>query len=451
MDATCDKYDQYDQYDTMRSRKHGKQIKKCKKTKKIKKIKKIKKNFQRTHDIYHTRYMKDMQIGKIKSDGIIDCKCQYDCCGECDYICVCNHMDKYFVKQYNDDRCYVRWREEYDKIFSEFSAKFHETFKKITHYSHDQVQEAKTDLIVCFCKIIPMCFKIVIHGDAVMSMISGIMCDHIDLVVHEDLEKFMLMMCRLLKPYDSEITFLCIIKKNKDDETETVVNVDSSFINEYYTEYNEWIIKSFIYCMNNIQIRINVNMRWDSWNPCMGFNETQLMYGKMSDMFNRENEIVARIGDSNDICFAMFMDTRFYYFRTKAIQGIDIKMIKQNLTNKKLTLCDSDSYISRLSDTELWITMIKNYYEKSQRGYQITDLCPIDAKLYFWFGLEQFDQVIEDVTKIDSNVASLIHSYLGVGDDVCTFCKIPFNESVPFFCIKLLFFTFYHISMFCIF
>jgi hypothetical protein len=419
MDAICDKYDQYD---TTRYKKRGKQIKKCKKNK----IKKIKKNFQRIHDIYHTRYTKDMQIGKIKSDGIIHCKCQYDCCGECNYICVCNHKDKYFVKGYGDDRYYIRWNDDYDLIFEEFSARFHKTYKKIIKYHHDQKQEAQRDFIECFCKIIPMYFNMVIHGDAVMSLISGIMCDHIDIVVHNDLVDFMLMMCRLLKSYDSKMTFFCAIKNNQDDETETVVNVDSSFINDYCTEYNEWIIKSFIYCMNNIQIRINVNMRWDRWNPCMGFNETQLMYGKMSNMYIRENESVARSCDSNDICFAMFMDTRFCFSET--INDIDIKLIKQNLTNKKLTFCVSDTYYSRYPDVISQITMIKNYYEKSQRGYMITGPCPIGAELYFWFDFKQFDQVIKDVP-MNSDVGSLIHSYLTVGDDVCTFCKIPFNKS----------------------
>jgi hypothetical protein len=361
---------------------------------------------------------------------IVNVNMIYDCCGECDYICVCNHKDKYFVERYKDDRYYIRWCDDYDPIFEELSEKFHKTYKKIINYhcDRDQVQKAERDLMVCFCNIIPMYFNMVIYGDAVMSLISGIMCDHIDLVVDDDLEIFMLMMCRLLKPYDSEIALLCAIKQNKDDETETVVNVDSSFINEYYHEYNEWIIKSFIYCMNNIQIRINVNMRWDRWYPCMGFNETQLMYGKMSNMYIRENECVARTCDLDDISFAMFMDTRFCYFR-EAVKKFDVKLIKQNLTNKKLTFCVSDTFYSRNPDIESRITMIKNYYEKSQRGYTITDPCPIDAKLYFWFDFKQFDQVIKDVTKMNSDVGSLIHSYLTVGDDVCTFCKIPFNKS----------------------
>ena len=463
--------DQYDKYDyIIKSRKFKNKTKvsysyqpKIKKAKRIKHIRNIKLiNSLKLNKIrkdlikYIDQNRKEKYIIKTKYESPFQCNCSLDRAGYCNCYC---RLDC------DSCNCGKYWYDEYDLVFCEFKSTFEKTLKTLKKsksfdpgFSKPELaielelelesksikqksikqksieQELKkSDLIEFFCKTLPRFFKINIYGDAVMSMISGIDSDYIDTMVYDfnELKRFMLMMDRLIGPYDRDkLSYVAYT----DHWDRGVIRNCQSF-RRYVLRDNICDIQSIICNIDNIEIRFNVNMRMrygvEDWHPYLGFLETQIMFGKVSDLYDHSS--AARIGDPDKICFNMFYNNKNKDYRKNNANNNgnnNFDSIKQNLINKKLTINKNigDVFIGSLVRSN--IKIIKCYYEKIARGYTIPDPCPVAANLFFWYTFDQFDDTVYSATKMNRNVIHCIYQFLKINTtNICTYCKERFNKS----------------------
>ncbi len=350
----------------------------------------------------------DKYIDKFQYENIIsDCECSLDDCGYC--YCNCGFLNC---------SCEKLWYDEYDQGYYEFKSMFKKFMKKQKNTEQDlvSVDIFKSKIINFFCERLPIFFKIKIYGDTAMSMISKIKTDCIDLMFYDfnELKKFILIMERIIREYDKkEISYILYADhwfsgKIKRWTWRYCVRVDTICD-----------VTSCIYNINNIEIRFNVNMK-NINGPYLGFCESKIMWGKIKDLYDPVT--AKRMGNDDKLYYALYQDEK----KTDD----NIRIIKQNLINKNLTLSkykfDNDTYLIHSK-----INMIKYYYEKIIDGYNISGECPVKACICFGYTFKQFDNIIHNVTKMNSNVIYCIYDYLLKinTNDICTFCKVPFNVS----------------------
>lgn len=354
-------------------------------------------------------------------DGMVDKICNPRCyCYYYGHFCLCHKL----------------WYDDYDLYFQEFDQMFR---KYLKNTKQNDSQKLKLDLINFFSKTIPKFFRIVIYGDVVMGMISGIHSDCIDMMVYDfnELKKFMIIIHKLFEPHDKYRSSYVI---SRDDQDESVTEKNLNFLGSV-SIYKIYYVVSCVCFIDQIEIRFNIKMRLEygieNWRPDFDFIETQIMFGKMSDMCDRE--ICARIG-ANKIGFAMHTDNYKYKYydifgkRHKDVpfkKAYDINVVKKNLVNKKLTVSREEKELTWF-DVKQKIETIKTYYDKIARGYIIPDPCrfcdkPEGLILHFSFKFEQFDNVVYNVTKINTDVNFCIYGYLQIDGTICTYCNIPFN------------------------
>jgi hypothetical protein len=409
-----DQYDRFDKYNNVVKKNHRCEKKRIKSLlftfkRKLESKKLTKNNRLRKNILINRTMISTISDEEIKNDDIMKIFDNCFCWFFPDPSCMCHRL---------------RF-DEYNMYFQEFDQMFRKRLKYIDSNSTKSI--FRSNLIDFFCQRIPMFFRIVMYGDIVMSMISGIPSHCIDMIVYDanELRKFMIIIFKLFEPYDmNHLSY--VIHMDRDDGF-TIKN-DKNILDHIQGD-KIYCVVSCVCFFNQIDIRFNIRMKnkySEDWYPDLGFIETQIMFGKIIDMHDQETS--ARIG-TNEIGFAVHQSKDDNIKET-----YDIVIVKNNLANRTLTVTvgHRDHQIYRQAREN--INLINRYYHRIAQGYRIPCPCPLGNQpdgmiLHFGYMFEQFDNLVYCTTKINTDLNRCIYEYLQINGTICTYCNQLFKNT----------------------
>ncbi len=336
-------------------------------------------------------------------------------------LCICSKMRNWDIID-----CYkCKLDNDTHKIeLYELKSIFDKMMKKV---QYDSIDIIKLHIINFFCKIIPLFFKIRIYGDAVMTTLSNICCDSIDMLIgdHYEFKKFIYMMIKIIEKYDQTESSCIIFKNNYYSREKITKKIKNVCFYEGYISKIFYGSPTCIFKICNVVLKINIKnvSRLDIKDLYHDIYESNLIIGKLNESYSLDN--AQRIGFVNKVFCTV------YPFE----DNNQFNIIKKNLINKKLTVLRNvrikfvDNEIIDIIEGEL--IDLKYYYEKINCGYTIVNEFPIVANLMFNFTFEKFDNIVHIETNMNSNVIYCVYEFLKINkNDICTYCNKSFDFDI---------------------
>ena len=312
---------------------------------------------------------------------------------------------------------WMRWIQKNEKYRKKLREIFFR-YEKMKQKMNGKVQ--RNTLVKFFCEVLPKFFDVKIFGNSVMSLMSNVECNVIELVFKCDKEKKKIMeimeeiFFRELVAIQPDIPYINLIhpKIIENDVVSFLLNICGTSIKFVLVHENALCFYPLVF--------IEQFVTWDSKEFSFLIRQYSGGSNFFSDRhvewyFNRLN-LIGRIDDVN-----------FNLYRYK---------IKENLENKRLTLIKNiiiDDNIENYNICEQRLSFLKVYHERIADGYTIDEPCPKSECVVLKQSVLKFCRDVFDSTKLIFDVSCLIfeYLYLRINDkDICTYCGQVFEDGI---------------------